>query len=30
MFPITADVGPDGEITSDLIINHLIILKEKK
>jgi hypothetical protein len=29
MFPFTADVDPDGEVTSDLIINHLIILKEK-
>lgn len=29
MVPSTADVDPDGEVTSDLIINHLIILKEK-
>ncbi|XP_025412220.1 zinc finger BED domain-containing protein 5-like [Sipha flava] len=29
MFPLTANVDPDGEVTSDLIINHLIILKEK-
>jgi hypothetical protein len=29
MFPLTAYVDPDGEVTSDLIINHLIILKEK-
>jgi len=29
MFPFTADVNPDGEVTSDLIINHFIILKEK-
>jgi hypothetical protein len=29
MLPLTADVDPDGEVTSDLIINHLIILKEK-
>jgi len=29
MFPLTADVDPSGEVTSDLIINHLIILKEK-
>lgn len=30
MFPLTADVDPDGEVTSDSIINnHLIILKEK-
>lgn len=29
MFPLTADVDPDGEVTSELIINHIIILKEK-
>jgi hypothetical protein len=29
MFLLTADFDPDGEVTSDLIINHLIILKEK-
>jgi hypothetical protein len=29
MFSLTADVDPDEEVTSDLIINHLKILKEK-
>jgi len=30
MFPLTtADINPDGEVTSDLIVNHLIILKAK-
>jgi hypothetical protein len=29
MFPLTANIEPDGEITSDLIKNHLIIKKKK-
>jgi len=29
MVPLTADVDPDEEVTPDLIINHLKILKEK-
>lgn len=30
MFPLTADIHPNGVGTSDLVINHLVILKEKK
>lgn len=28
MFLLTADINPDEEITSDLIINNVIILKD--
>lgn len=28
-FPLKPDVHPDGEVTSDLVINYLIIKKKK-
>lgn len=29
MFPLISDFDSNGEVTSDLFINHLIVLKEK-
>lgn len=30
MFPLTTDVDPDEEVTSDLIVNQLITSNKKK